>query len=402
MHAKRNNTTDLAQTPGPDGVELRRSPLKFWLTVTIVVVLIITGVIAGIVPRFRQRAEVGAETRELSVPTVSVVSAETGKPTSGLDLPAEIKPLIEAPIYARASGYLKRRLVDIGTHVEAGQLLAEIDTPELDQDLDRARAQLAQAEASLGLARITATRWAGLLKTASVSEQEAAEKQADFKLKTALADSARAEVRRLEKLKSFSLVTAPFSGTVTIRNVDRGDLIVAAGNKEIFHLAQTERLRAFVQVPQAMARSVRPGQSAEVTIPELPGKSFPAKVLRTAGAIAADSRTLLVECELDNTKDEVFAGDYAQVRLTEAKPDASLTLPANTLLYRAEGPQVAVVKPDGKVDVRGVKLGRDFGQRIEVVAGVSSKDHVIVNPSDSIVSGAFVSAMQQNKATGGE
>jgi RND family efflux transporter MFP subunit len=389
MKSKQVDPMELPERPEPTPA-LPRSPVKFSLAAVVVLALIIIGLLAGLIPRFRQQAEVGAETAELSIPTVTVISPKPGQPVTGLALSAEIKPWVEAPIYARASGYLKRRHVDIGTHVEAGQLLAEIDTPELNQELERVRGQLAQAEATLGLAKITAARWAGLLKTASVSEQEAAEKQADLKLKTAVADSARAEVRRLQRLQSFSHMTAPFAGIVTVRNVDSGDLIVAAGSKEIFHLAQTQRLRLYVQVPQAMARSIGIGQSAEMTLPELPGRAFTAKVIRTAGVIASDSRTLLVELEADNSQGDILAGGYAQVRFTEAKMDAALTLPPNTLLFRSEGPQIGIVQPDGKVELRDVKLGRDFGQAIEVVAGVSSKDRVIVNPAESLVSGATV------------
>ena len=401
MNSKQENPIKLSKTPGP-ATEPPRSPIKFLLAAAVVVVLIVTGVLAGLIPRWRQHAELGAETVELSVPTVTVVSPKPGQSATGLALPAEIKPLVEAPIYARANGYLKRRLVDIGTKVEAGQLLAEIDTPELNQELERSRAQLAQAEASLGLSKITAARWAGLLKTASVSEQEAAEKQADLKLKTAIADSARAEVRRLEKLQSFTRLTAPFAGTITCRNIDSGDLITAGGAKELFHLAQTQKLRVFVQVPQGMARGIRSGQSAEMTLPELPGRVFTAKVIRTAGVIASDSRTLLVELEVDNPKEEIIAGGYAQVRFTEAKIEVALTLPSNTVLIRAEGPQVGVVQPDGKVELRSVKLGRDFGQTIEVLAGVGPQERVIVNPSDSLVGGATVSIAESTQTGKGQ
>jgi RND family efflux transporter MFP subunit len=388
MTSKRIEPTHLPDDPKLTPVSPR---LSVKLSVAVISVLLIAlGAFTSIIPRLRHQSEVGAETADLSIPTVAVVSPKPGQAGAGLSLPAEIKPWVEAPIYARANGYLKRRLVDIGSHVDDGQLLAEIDTPELNQELERARAQLAQAEASLGLAKITAARWAGLLKTASVSEQEAAEKQADLKLKTALADTARAEVRRLEKLQSFSRVTAPFAGTITLRNVDSGDLIVAAGSKEIFHLAQTQKLRVFVQVPQAMARSIGSGQSAEVILPEAPGRTFPARVIRTAGVIAADSRTLLVELEVDNAGGEILAGSYAQVRFSEAKREATLTLPSNTLLFRAEGPQVGVVLPDGKVELRSVKLGRDFGQTTEVLAGVGSQDRVIVKPSDSLANGILV------------
>jgi RND family efflux transporter MFP subunit len=382
--------------------ELPKSPMKLAFIAAAVVVLITIGVVSGLIPRWRQHTELGAETREFSIPTVTVVSPKPGQPTAGLPLPAEIKPWVEAPIYARANGYLKRRHVDIGSHIEAGQLLAEIDTPELNQELERARALLAQAEAALGLSKITATRWAGLLKTASVSEQENAEKQADLKLKTATAESALAEVRRLEKLQAFARVVAPFSGIVTVRNIDTGDLIVAAGSKELFHLAQTHKLRVYVQVPQAMARSVTPGQAAEMNIPELPGRTFPATVIRTAGVIAADSRTLLAELEVDNARGEILAGGYAQVRFTEAKTAPPLTIPANTVLFRAEGPQVGVVQSDGKVEVRGVKLGRDFGQTIEVLVGVAPEDRIIVNPAESLASGAMVSTAEPVKTEKGQ
>lgn len=399
MHSKQNDP--IVQSPNR-GAGLERSPVKFLLAAAVLAVLIVAGVVGGLMPRTRQQAELNAETRELSLPTVTVVSPKPGQSGSGLPLPAEIKPWIEAPIYARANGYLKRRLVDIGTHVEEGQLLAEIDTPELNQELERARAQLAQAEAALGLSKITAARWANLLKTASVSEQENAEKQADFKIKTATTESARAEVRRLEKLQSFARLNAPFSGTITVRNIDSGDLIAAGGAKEIFHLAQTHKLRVFVQVPQAMVKSIKAGQVAEMNVPELPGRTFPAKVIRTAGVIAADSRTLLTELEVDNPKEEILAGSYAQVRFTEAKMQAALTLPANAVMFRAEGPQVAIVQEDGKVKLRPVKLGRDLGQMIEVLTGVDAKDRVIVNPSESLVNGCMVAVSETNKTEKGQ
>lgn len=396
MYSKQNEPTGPMQTSESEAVT-RRSPVKLSLAAAVIVVLIVTGVGAGLIPRSRQQTELAAETLKLSVPTVTVVSPAPGQSGCRMPLPAEIKPWIETPIYARANGYLKHRLVDIGDHVEAGQLLAEIDTPELDKELDRAQALQAQAEAASELAKMTSARWAILSKTKAVSDQENDEKQADFKLKAATAESARAEVRRLEKLLSFTRVMAPFAGTVTVRNIDSGDLIVAAGGKELFHLAQTQKLRVFVQVPQAMARSIRPGQAAEMTLSELPGRAFVAKVIRTATVIAADSRTLLVELHVDNPKEEVLAGSYAQVRFTEARMESALTLPANTVLFRAQGPQIGVVKEDGTVELRTVKLGRDFGQTIEILTGVDSKDRVIVNPSESLESGATVSIKETTK-----
>ena len=353
-------------------------------------VIIVICAFAGLLPRWRQSAALRVETRELSVPTVAVVHPTPGVASPGLSLPAEIKPFVEAPIYARANGYLKRWLVDLGAQVEASQLLAEIDTPELNQELARARAELNQAQASLALSKTTAARWAELLKSSSVSEQDAAEKEADLALKQATVEAADANVHRLEELQSFARVTAPFKGVITERNTDVGQLITAGSNGLLFRLAQIATLRVYVHVPQALARDVAPGQSAELTVPELPGRVFQAKVVRASGAMNADSRTLLTELEVENPQREILAGSFAQVRFHDAKLAAPLTLPANTLLFRAEGPQVGVVEPDGKVTLHNVSLGRDFGQTIEILEGVTTNDQVILNPADSLVSGTIV------------
>ena len=360
-------------------------------------VLIVIGAVVGLVPRALHRTALRAETRELAIRTVSVVSPTPGKNAAALTLPAEAKALVEAPIYARTSGYLKRYLVDIGSQVKAGDLLAEIDTPELNQELAQSRAQLAQAEAALALAKTTDSRWADLLKSSSVSEQEAAEKKADLELKSATVEAARANVRRLEELQSFERVTAPFAGTITARGTDVGQLVAASSGNELFRLAQTGTLRVFVRVPQSVAHGMAPGQMAELTIPELPGRVFPAKVVRTSGAMSADSRTLLTELEVDNARGEILAGTYVQVRLTEAKLDPTLTLPSNTLLFRSEGPQVGVVGADGKVELRRIVLGRDFGPTIEILEGIGAADRVILNPPDSLVGDTTVRVAEAAK-----
>lgn len=353
-------------------------------------VLIAAAFVVGLLPRLRARQLATTETRDLATPTVTVVSPAPGKADAAIALPAEVKAFVEAPIYARASGYLKRWLADIGTQVKTDQLLAEIDTPELDQDLARARAELARAEAGLALAQITAARWTELLKTASVSEQETAEKKADLALRAAAVEAERANVHRLENMKSFARVVAPFDGTITARKTDIGQLITAAGSHELFRLAQTRTLRVFVSVPQTLARAVAPGQNAEVTFLELPGRKFLAKVVRTAGAVDADSRTLLTELSLDNARGELLSGSYAQVRFTEARTTATLTLPSNTLLFRGEGMQVGVVGASGKVALRSIKLGRDFGKTVEVLEGLAATERVILNPSDSLTADATV------------
>lgn len=328
---------------------------------------------------------------------VSVVSPAPGKSELGVPLPAEVQAFVEAPIFARASGYLKKWDVDIGQHVEAGQLLAEIDTPEVDQQLAQAKAEVAQAEANLALAKSTSERWVDLLKTASVSEQETAEKQADFALKQANLEAASANLRRLEDLKSFARVTAPFAGTITTRDTDVGQLITAGNGRALFRLAQTDPLRVYVRVPQTLSRQVEVGQEADLLISELPGRKFEAKVVRTAGAMDPASRTLLAELEVKNPKNEILAGSYAQVRFTDILGDPTLTLPANTLLFRSEGMQVGVVGANGRVEMHTVKIGRDFGQTVEVVDGVSASDHVVVNPSDSLATGMNVKIAELTK-----
>ncbi|MGC8763006.1 MAG: efflux RND transporter periplasmic adaptor subunit [Acidobacteriota bacterium] len=389
------------QAVSPAGPEAGGSPLRFKRLGFAVLVLLAAALLAAFVPRWLHAKALAKETAELAVPTVQVAHPEPGKPQSGTPVPADVEAWSEAPIYARATGYLKRWAVDIGAQVKAGQALAEIETPELDQELDQARHQLAQAQAALSLAKITEERYAGLVKSASVSEQENAEKQADLALKAAQEKAALANVRRLEQLKGFALVTAPFAGTVTQRNVDVGDLVAAGGGKPLFRLAQTGRLRVYADVPQNMAAAIAAGQRAEVLFPERPNETYEARVLSTAGALDPSSRTLRVELELDNAGGCLLAGSYAQVRFTgvgASKPP--LTLPGNTLIFRAEGPQVAVVEADGKVDLRSIKLGRDFGQTIEVLSGVAASDRVILNPADSLVSGVTVRVAVPSGASG--
>lgn len=375
--------TTVSEAAARSGPKLRGAAL-------VASVLVVAGALAGFLPRWHQRVQLRKETEQLAIQTVTVVAPERAKAVATLSLPAEVKPFLDSPIYARSSGYLTNWLVDIGGQVKEGDLLAEIDAPELRQELARARADLVQAQAALALAKITADRWAELVKTASVSEQEEAEKKADFELKTANVAAAQAEVRRLEELQSFSVVKAPFSGTITARNVDIGQLIVAGSGKELFHITQTSTLRVYVQVPQTAARGVTVGQIAELTIPELPGRVFPAKVVRTSGAMSADSRTLLTELDVDNPKNEILSGSFAQVRFPNTIVDPPWSLPSNTLLFRSEGPQVGIVHDDGTVELRNIVMGRDFGQTMEVLEGVRPTDRVILNPADALVNGTVV------------
>jgi RND family efflux transporter MFP subunit len=375
-----------------DRAEARSPQLKLGRWAGLVLVLIAIGLAAGLIPRWLHRRTLQEDTLQLSIPTVNFVMPAPGLALAGMLLPAEVRPYVEAPIYARASGYVTNWFVDIGAQVKAGQLLAVIDTPELDQELEEAKAGLVQAQAALALSKVTAERWAELLKTSSVSEQENVEKAADLKLKQANVDAAKATVRRFEDLKAFCRVTAPFPGTITARDIDVGDLI--SPGKELFRLSDTHTLRVFVRVPQSATPGLAVGASADIIVPELPGRKVPATVVRTAGAIDVNSRTLLIELDVDNAKNEIIAGSYAQVSFHDANPNPILELPSNTLLFRSEGPQVGVVLSDGRVELRNIMVGRDLGQNIEILSGVTTNECVIINPSDSLVTGAHVRLAQ--------
>ncbi len=370
-------------TSAPPPVRLRR-------VAEVTVILIVIGLAIGFVPRWLAHRKLLAEARTDSVRTVTVISPKPASPDLGTPLPADVQAFIQASIHARASGYLKNWQVDIGDRVTNGQVLAEIDTPELDAQLAQARAELDQAKAAMDLAKITADRWTELLKTASVSEQETAEKQSDYVLKQANVEAAQANVKRLQDLKSFDRVTAPFDGVVTLRNTDIGQLIAADSGPELFRMAQTDPLRIYVQVPQQYIHAIAPGQKAELTFLELPGRTFTATVTRIAGAVDPGTRTLQVELQVPNPHGGIFAGSYAQVRFNEAADPGVLTISDNAVIFRAQGTQVAVVGSDHKVHLRSVKLGRDFGDIIEVVDGLSTNDRVIDNPPDSIAEGMSV------------
>jgi membrane fusion protein, multidrug efflux system len=344
----------------------------------------------GLWVRRQDRRELEVRTRELAVRSVSVTTPAPPKPSDAAPLQAEVHPYTEAPIYARASGYVKRWMADIGAKVSEGDLLAELDTPDLDQSLSESRAMLAQSEAALDLARTTANRWAELSKTQSVSQQEAEEKQADLRLKSATVEAGRAAVHRFEDLKRFARVTAPFAGTVTAREIDVGDLVTAGAARVLFRLADTTRLRVFVRTPQAMARDMAPGMEAALAFPELAGRVFKAPVIRNAGAIDPASRTLLIELDLDNAKGEILAGSYAQCRFAAAAASTGVVVPANTLIFRAAGPQLAIVNADSTVAIRAVTIGRDLGTTLEITAGLAIGERVIVNPPDALVDGETV------------
>jgi RND family efflux transporter MFP subunit len=326
--------------------------------------------------------------------TLTVVTVKPNRTDVGEDLilPGTVQAFVEAPIYARTNGYLKSWYMDIGSVVKKGQLLAEIDTPEVDQQLAQAIDDLATARANEALSNTTNARWKELLATESVSKQDAEEKAGDAAAKRATAEAAAANVSRLRELESFKQVVAPFDGVITARNTDIGALINAgqSAGSELFRLADTRKLRIYVQVPEPYAGLAKPGLRAQLSFSEQPGKTYTAALVRTSNALDPGLRTLQVELQLDNTDAELFPGAYAEVHFTLADNVQSLRLPANTVLFRAAGLQVAIVDAHRRIELKSIVEGREFGNSIEVLSGLGADDSVVINPPDSIVSGAPV------------
>ena len=371
----------------------RPSP-AFWIVA--VIALVLAGAIyAGLQGRRGADAALNRATKEAATPAVAVVHPTVAAATDELVLAGTARAFTDAAIYARASGYLKRWHVDIGSRVTKGQLLAEIETPELDQQLRQARAELENARANMELARTTAERWQTLAKSGFVSRQETDEKLGDLNAKTATVESNAANVKRLEDLQGFQRIYAPFDGIITARNTDIGALIDAGGQaRELFRLAAIDKLRVSVSVPQMYAQAARPGTPTVVTMEEAPDKALRGTLARTSNALDPNSRTMLSEVEVDNPRGEVLPGAYVVVRLRVGREVRGMTIPANTLLFRSEGLRVAVVR-NGRAELVPVKLGRDYGRSVEVVSGLSPTDSVIVDPADSLVSGTAVRVIEK-------
>jgi RND family efflux transporter MFP subunit len=357
----------------------------------------------GIASRARDLTALTAETRELNTPTVAVTTARPGAPDQEVVLPGSLQPYADAPIYARTNGYLKRRLVDMGAHVKAGQLLAEIDAPELEQQLEQARADLATADANLRLAQVTADRYRDLLKSDSVTQQDADNAAGALEARKTSAQSARHNVQRLEQMQAFTRIYAPIDGVITARNTDVGALIdpgaSGGATRELFHIASTGRLRVFVNVPQAYSRVAQPGLSADLTLAEFPGRRFPGVLVRTSDSIDLASRTLLVELDVDNSAGELIAGAFAQVHFKLPKAASTCVLPVSVLIFRGDGVRVAVVRADSTVAMTAVTLGRDFGTEVEIVDGITPESRVVVNPPDSLVDKQVVRVFQDKPGT---
>jgi len=357
---------------------------------------------AGAVTWLTRKGEADAlakETEAAAVPTVAVVQPATEPGNDELVLPGNLQAFIESPIFARTNGYLLRWYKDMGSQVQKGELLAAIDTPEVDQELSQARANREQIKAALGLAKISADRWANLRKTDSVSQQEADQQTSGYQQAQANLAAADANVRRLEELESFKNVYAPFSGVLTRRNVDPGALInsgAQATGKELFDIARVDPLRVYVSVPQAYAPSMKPGVKAVVTLQEFPGQKFTATVARTAEAIDPGTRTLNTEVDVPNKDGKLLPGSFGQVHFAVGNSVPRITIPVNAMLFRAEGPQAAVVGKDDKVQLRSIVIGRDFGATIEILGGLDANDRIVINPADSLEEGQQVRVAQPN------
>jgi len=364
------------------------------LRAVVVVVLLLGAALAtagwGLVSRRNALKTVTRETDDLAVVTVSVTKPERGQADQSITLPGTIQPFTDAAIYARTNGYLRKRYADLGSRVKSGQLLAEIDTPEIDQQLQQSRADLATAEANSRLAKTTADRYEDLIKSESVSRQDLDNAVGGFEARKAEVLSAKANVNRLEQLQGFSRIYAPFDGVITARNTDIGALIDSGnGARELFHVAATNRVRVFVSVPQVYSQSARAGLDATLTLREFPGRTFTGKISRTAEAIDVTSRTLLTEVDVDNPKGELLPGAYTEVRVQLPPGASSFRLPVNTLIFRAEGMQVATVQ-GGHVVLQTITLGRDFGTSVEVLSGLTGSEQVVINPPDALIAGQAV------------
>ena len=369
----------------------RSGKLLLWFLVIPLVLAV--SALFGIQARQQQSQQLAGTTKSLEVQSVNVIHPERGKSSSDLTLPGMIQAFSQSPIYARVDGYVRSWYVDIGAHVTKGQLLAEIDAPEVDQQLNQSRAMLKHAETNLALAKVTAPRYQELIKTNSVSQQEVDQNNQNLAAQTANVQAATAAVSRLEQMQGFEKIVAPFDGVITLRKTDFGDL-VNAGNagvgRELFRISQNNIVRVFVTVPEEFSTQVRPGTKASMDLTSLPNRHFTVAVTRTTEAIDANSRTLTVELDVPNPSGELLPGAYANVHFQLPLNVVPLVLPASTILFQADGPQVGVMNSQNQVELRKVTLGHDFGDTIEILTGVRPADAVIANPPDFLTHGMRV------------
>jgi multidrug efflux system membrane fusion protein len=377
-------------------------PRKALLLIGLVLLLLVIGGLISMFVRIHDSHVLANETQRESIPTVAVVHPTAENPNEELVLPGTLQAYEESPIFARTNGYLLRWYKDIGSRVTKGDLLADIDTPEVDQELMQTRANRQQILAQLDLAKINADRYVSLRKTDSVSQQEADQQASGYEQAKANLDAADANVRRLEQLESFKHVYAPFTGVLTKRNVDPGALINAgsiggAAGKELFDMARVDPLRVYVSVPQNYAPAIRNGMNASVILQEFPGQKFTGAVVRTAESIDPLTRTLLTEVDVPNKDERLLPGSFGEVHFQVGINVQRVTIPVNAMLFRQEGPQVAVVGGDGKVHLRPITIGRDYGTTLEVLGGVELEDRIVINPADSLEEGQPVNVAPENQ-----
>jgi RND family efflux transporter MFP subunit len=369
----------------PGGRSTRKSPL-FLVFLIIVVAL----VVAGAFLMFQRRSEyqaLASNTEALAVPTVAVIHPTAEPGDENLVLPGTLQAYVESPIYARTNGYLQKWYHDIGSRVAKGELLADIDTPEVDQQLSQARADLNTAQANASLSQITASRYSELLKTDGVSKQEVDNANGDLEAKRATVESFQANVRRLEELESFKHVYAPFSGVITRRNVDIGTLINAGNggtSQQLFFLAQTDPIRVYVNVPEMYASSIHAGLGAYLELTQYPGRKFDGRVVRSAEAIDLSTRTLLTEVDVPNKSGELLPGGFAQVHLLVKVTGQRMQVPVNALLFRSEGLRAVLIDSNHRTHLQPVVIGRDYGNTLEVLSGLKADDWIVLNPPDSL------------------
>ena len=375
----------------------QRRSRKSWLALAIAVIAVAVLLASGIWSRVKARNTLNTETAQAALPAVSVVSPKRTAPADEIILPGNVQPFITSPVYARTNGYLKKWYFDIGAHVKQGQLLAVIETPEVDQQLQQARSNLLTAQANLELASITKTRYQGLLKSNAVSQQDVDNAVGTYNANKSIVEADQAAVAQYAALVSFEKVYSPFDGVITARNTDIGDLINSGSSSnvktDLFHIAQPGTLRVYVNVPEEYSQGVKVGMTADLSLTEFPGRKFQGKLIRTADAINLTTRTLLIEIDIANPSGTLLTGSYAEVHLAVPSQASTFLIPVNTLLFRTEGLRVGLVK-DGKVVLASVTPGHDFGNQIEIVAGLKANDQVILNPPDSIVSGQAVQIVQ--------
>ncbi len=387
---------DTGNPPPPPARGLSRG---IWTVLAVLAVLLALAIVYGIVSRSHHEEKLETVTTEAATPTVTVIHPASSRLAPEISLPGNAQAFVDTPIYARTNGYLKSWHFDIGAHVRKGQLMAVIETPELDQQLQVAQAQLKSAQANLDLANITSNRYQNLLKSNSVSKQETDQAIGDAAAKEAAVEAAMAAVRRLEQLQSFEKIYAPFNGIITARNTDVGQLItggVESGGTahELFHLASINVIRVFVPVPEAYSGAVKDGGTATMTLDEYPGQVFTGKIARNSSAIDPSSRTLNVEVDVDNPRGELLPGAYVTVHFKVPDHGEVLTIPSNTLIFRSQGLQVAEVR-DSKIELVPVKISHDAGAYVEISSGLSASDWIVVDPSDSIQGGQQVIAKER-------